>query len=114
MNWTEQRPWGRFKNLLDNEFTKVKFIEVDAGKRLSYQSHSKRSESWTIVRGQALVTLNDKEHSLKAGEHIAIPLNAKHRIENRSHEILAFVEVQTGDYFGEDDIKRYQDDFGRA
>jgi len=114
MNWTEQRPWGRFFNLLDSKDCKVKLIEVDPGKRLSYQSHSKRRESWTVVKGQALVILNDVEHRLKAGEHIDIPLKAKHRISNESPEILAIVEVQTGSYFGEDDIVRYQDDFGRT
>ena len=114
MDWTEERPWGRFKNLLDTEFTKVKLIEVDSGKRLSYQSHTKRRESWTVVKGEACVTLDDKVHSLKAGEHIDIPVGAKHRLENKSDKILSIVEVQTGAYFGEDDIMRYQDDWGRS
>ena len=113
MEWTEQRPWGRFKNLLDSAETKVKLIEVDAGKRLSYQSHEQRRESWTVVSGQATVTLNEKDHSLSAGEHIDIPVQAKHRIRNDGPKTLRFVEVQTGQYFGEDDIKRYEDDFGR-
>ncbi|MBN8554726.1 MAG: phosphomannose isomerase type II C-terminal cupin domain [Deltaproteobacteria bacterium] len=113
MDWTEERPWGRFKNLLDVDFTKVKIIEVDAGKRLSYQSHTKRRESWTVAKGEAVVILNDKEIFLKVGEHIDIPLGAKHRLENRSSEKLSIIEVQTGTYFGEDDIKRYQDDWGR-
>ncbi len=112
--WTEERPWGRFKNLLEAGFCKVKLIEVDPEKRLSYQSHAQRRESWTVVSGEALVTLNDVEHRLKAGEHIDIPLQAKHRISNpHSKQILRFVEVQTGSYFGEDDIKRFQDDWGR-
>jgi mannose-1-phosphate guanylyltransferase/mannose-1-phosphate guanylyltransferase/mannose-6-phosphate isomerase len=114
MDWTEQRPWGRFKNLLDTEYTKVKLLEVDPGKRLSYQSHSKRRESWTIVRGQARVTLNDQIHELKVGEHIDIPMGARHRLENLGTEILAVVEAQTGSYFGEDDIKRYEDDWNRT
>ena len=113
MDWTEERPWGRFKNLLDTDFTKVKIIEVDAGKRLSYQSHAKRRESWTVVKGEAVVILNDKEVMLKVGEHIDIPLGAKHRLENRGSQKLSVIEVQTGTYFGEDDIKRYQDDWGR-
>ena len=111
--WTEIRPWGRFKNLLDSDYTKVKLIEVDTGKRLSYQSHAKRRESWTIVRGEARVILNDHENRLTVGEHIDIPLGAKHRIENAGTEIMAFIEVQTGRSFAEDDIVRYQDDFGR-
>ncbi len=113
VEWTEHRPWGRFKNLWDTAYTKVKVIEVDVGKRLSYQSHSKRKESWTIVKGEARVVLNDQEILLRAGDHIEIPLGAKHRIENRGASIMSFVEVQTGTYFGEDDIVRYQDDFGR-
>lgn len=114
MDWTEERPWGRFKNLLDTEYTKVKLIEVDPAKRLSYQSHTKRRESWTVVRGQARVTLDDKVHNLSVGEHIDIPQGAKHRLENPGPEVLAVVEAQTGTYFGEDDIKRFSDDFGRG
>ena len=111
--WTEERPWGRFKNLLDNEFTKVKLIEVDPQKRLSYQSHTKRRESWTVAKGEATVMLNDQVLHLKAGDHVDIPLGAKHRLENRASEVLTIIEVQTGSYFGEDDITRYQDDWGR-
>ena len=111
--WTEQRPWGRFKNLLEDEGFKVKLIEVDAGKRLSYQSHSKRRESWTVVKGEAVVTLDDKVHRLRVGEHIDIPLGAKHRLANEGSISLCIIEAQTGSYFGEDDIIRYQDDFGR-
>jgi len=114
MEWTEQRPWGRFKNLLDTNFTKVKLVEVDPGKRLSYQSHSKRRESWTIVSGEALVVLDDQSMTLKTGEHIDIPLGAKHRLANPSTEVLSIIEVQTGTYFGEDDIRRYDDDWGRG
>lgn len=113
IRWTEERPWGRFANLLDSEFTKVKIIEVKPHSRLSYQSHQKRRESWTVVQGFAQVTLNDQEHFLKPGEHIDIPMGAKHRLANAEAEILRVVEVQTGEYFGEDDIKRFQDDFGR-
>lgn len=112
--WTEERPWGRFLNLLDIDETKVKLIEVDPGKRLSYQSHQKRRESWTIVSGNAVVTLQDVDHTLNPGEHIDIPQEAKHRISNPGEEKLRFIEVQTGSYFGEDDIERYQDDFGRS
>ncbi len=113
MDWTEERPWGRFKNLLNVDFTKVKIIEVDSHKRLSYQSHSKRRESWTVVKGEAVVILGEREITLREGEHIDIPVGAKHRLENRTAESLSIVEVQTGTYFGEDDIVRYQDDFGR-
>jgi len=114
MSWSEERPWGRFLNLLDNNETKVKLIEVDPDKRLSYQSHQKRRESWTVVAGQAIVTLEDRDHALKPGDHIDIPQGAKHRMANPGSEKLRFIEVQTGTYFGEDDIERYQDDFGRS
>jgi len=92
-NWTEERPWGRFRNLLDSDFTKVKLLEVDPGKRLSYQSHSKREESWPVVRGEALVVLDDKDIRLKVGEHIQIPVHGKHRLENPGSTILSLVEV---------------------
>lgn len=114
MIWTEERPWGRFKNLLDADYCKVKLIEVDPGKRLSYQSHDRRAESWTVVAGEALVVLNDREHRLRAGAHIEIPLGAKHRLANEGTAVLKIIEVQTGNYFGEDDIKRFEDDWGRG
>ena len=114
LTWTEERPWGRFKNILDLEYTKVKIIEVDPGKRLSYQSHAKRQESWTIAQGEAVVTLDDTDFQINTGENIIIPLGAKHRVRNRKEEKLVIIEVQTGAYFGEDDITRYEDDFGRT
>lgn len=113
MDWTEERPWGRFKNLFDSEYAKVKLIEVDPNKRMSYQSHEKREESWTIVAGEALVVLEGKEFHLKVGDHIRVPRRAKHRIGNPNSSILRFIEVQTGSSFEESDIQRYQDDFNR-
>jgi mannose-6-phosphate isomerase-like protein (cupin superfamily) len=114
MKWTEERPWGRFLNLWEDAAGKVKLIEVDPQKRLSYQSHTKRRESWTVVLGEALVVLNDQEHRLKSGDHIDIPVGAKHRLANESVNLpLRIIEVQTGTYFGEDDIQRFQDDWGR-
>ncbi len=109
----EERPWGRYEVLVDSPFFKSKRISMWPQQRLSYQSHAKRAEHWVIVKGQARVTLDGKEHNLSAGEHIYIPLNAKHRIANLTDEVMEFVEVQTGTYFGEDDIKRYEDDYGR-
>lgn len=110
----EERPWGRFEILTDNEHYKSKRITVWPGQKLSYQSHAKRSEHWVIVSGQAQVVLDSKEISLKAGEHIFIPVGSKHRIGNIGPEVLEFIEVQTGAYFGEDDIVRYSDDYGRS
>jgi mannose-1-phosphate guanylyltransferase/mannose-1-phosphate guanylyltransferase/mannose-6-phosphate isomerase len=109
----ENRPWGRFEVLRDESYFKSKIIRVEPGQKISYQSHEKRAEHWVIVRGEAVVTLDDREHVVKTGENIFIPMRAKHRIHNRTDSIVEFVEVQVGTYFGEDDIKRYQDDYGR-
>ncbi len=109
----ENRPWGRFEILKNETHYKSKIIRVDAGQKISYQSHAKRSEHWILVKGSATVVLNDKEISVKAGEHIYIPQGAKHRIVNTSNSDVEFIEVQVGSYFGEDDIVRYQDDYGR-
>src|ERR1700712_4960645 len=109
----DRRPWGSFTVLDEGENYKVKRIEVLPGKRLSYQRHSRRAEHWFVVRGTAKVTLNDVEFLVKSGEAIDIPLGAKHRVENPGRQFLIFIETQTGDYFGEDDIERFEDDFGR-
>lgn len=114
INEFDQRPWGSYTVLDEGENYKVKRIEVLPNKRLSYQSHKRRTEHWFVVNGTAKVTLNGDEILVKAGEAIDIPLGAKHRVENSDEELLIFVETQTGDYFGEDDIERYDDDFGRA
>ena len=109
-----ERPWGKYYVLEDEENYKLKRIEVDAGHRLSYQYHHHRQEFWTVVQGEAVVVLDGVEHVVKYGESIFIPLGAKHRIENRSSELLVFIEVQTGTYFGEDDIIRLEDDYARG
>ena len=110
---TEQRPWGRFTVISDNPTYKVKEIVVRAGHKLSYQSHRQRQEYWTIITGKARVTIDGEWKTYGAGQSIHIPFSAKHRIENIGYEDLVFVEVQTGEYFGEDDIIRYEDDYGR-
>lgn len=113
--YTEERPWGRFTTILVREGCKVKEIEVNPGQRLSYQSHSKRKEKWVVFEGVATVTINDVKYILNPGDSIEIPVGAKHRVENnQKKEKLKFVEVQTGTYFGEDDIVRYEDDYGRT
>jgi mannose-1-phosphate guanylyltransferase/mannose-6-phosphate isomerase len=109
----ENRPWGRFEVLRDEDYFKSKIIRVDPGQKISYQSHAKRAEHWVIIKGEAVVVLDDKEHQVKQGEHIYIPRQSKHRILNRTDSIVEFIEVQVGTYFGEDDIVRYQDDYGR-
>jgi mannose-6-phosphate isomerase-like protein (cupin superfamily) len=110
----DERPWGSYLVLDEGEDYKVKRIEVLPGKRLSYQRHARRSEHWFVARGRAKVTLNDREILVKTGESIDIPVTAKHRVENPGQELLIFIETQTGDYFGEDDIERLDDDFGRS
>lgn len=110
----DQRPWGTFRVLDEGENYKVKRIEVLPGKRLSYQRHCHRSEHWFVVRGTAKVTLNGREFIVKAGDAIDIEVETAHRVENPdAAEMLIFIETQTGDYFGEDDIVRLEDDFGR-
>ena len=109
----ESRPWGRFDILLDTDFTKVKLITVAPNQRLSYQSHTKRQEQWTVVKGTLLVVLNDEHKIVCEGESIHIPLGAKHRAWNKLDKMCQFIEVQTGTYFGEDDIVRYEDDYKR-
>ena len=110
----DQRPWGSFTVLDDSDYYKVKRIEVLPGKRLSYQRHSRRAEHWFVVRGTAKVTLNDAEILVHTGGTIDIATGDAHRVENPDEtELLVFIETQTGDYFGEDDIVRLDDDFGR-
>jgi len=110
----EERPWGSFHVLDEGKNFKVKRIEVLPGKRLSYQRHARRSEHWFVTCGTAKVTLNDREILVKTGESLDVAVGDKHRVENSGPETLIFIETQTGDYFGEDDIERFDDDFGRA
>ena len=110
----EARPWGSFTVLEDATTHKVKTLTVDPGQRLSYQRHLQRAEHWFVVRGVAKVTVDDNDVTLHQGDYVDIPLKAWHRIENPGDEPLVFVEVQHGSYFGEDDIERRSDDYGRA
>lgn len=109
----EKRPWGRFYVIHDEPLYKLKRIEVDPGHRISYQYHNKRSEVWTIIDGEGFITLDGKENKYSKGETVLIPKGIKHRIENKGLEKIIFIEVQTGSYFGEDDIVRIQDDYNR-
>jgi mannose-6-phosphate isomerase-like protein (cupin superfamily) len=110
----ETRPWGEFFVLSDEATHKVKRIVVRPGERLSYQRHEHRAEHWFVVGGAAVVTLDGAEHTVGTGEAIDIPRTAAHRIENRGSVDLVFIEVQHGSYFGEDDITRLDDDYGRV
>ena len=113
MNYIEERPWGRFENLLETDYCKVKQITVFPNQKLSYQYHEHRAERWVIVQGEAIVTINDYNHTKTIGESVKIPKGAKHRIWNPGDIDLIFIEVQTGTYFGEDDIVRLEDNYGR-
>jgi mannose-6-phosphate isomerase len=108
-----ERPWGWYEVLQEAANYKVKSIHVLPGKRLSYQRHIKRSEHWYVTQGSGEVTLNGKVQSVAAGSIIQVPQGMLHRISNTGTNELIFVEVQTGSYFGEDDIERVEDDFGR-
>ena len=110
----EERPWGGFFVLHDEPNYKLKRIEVNPGGRLSYQYHHKRSEAWTIVEGKGTITLDGVIKDYYPGETILISQGVKHRIENKGQEKVIFIEVQTGTYFGEDDIVRIEDDYNRA
>ncbi len=108
------RPWGEYFVLEDASTHKVKRIIVKPGGRLSYQYHHHRSEVWTIVEGEAVITLDGVDKTYKKGEVAKIPLGSKHRIHNQSKDDLIFIEVQLGTYFGEDDIVRIEDDYNRG
>ena len=110
----DERPWGSFTVLDEGATYKVKRIEVRPGKRLSYQKHARRAEHWMVVQGVARVTLDGTDITLHASQTVDIPTGAAHRIENPGTEPLIFIEVQHGTYFGEDDIVRLQDDYGRT
>ena len=108
------RPWGHYDDLLEREDHKIKELIVNPGERLSLQKHRRRAEHWIVVSGEALVTVADKEILLKPGQSVDIPRGAVHRILNPGLTQLVIVEVQMGDYFGEDDIIRLQDDYDRV
>jgi len=108
------RPWGFYKVFCDSPSQKIKQIVIYPGRRLSLQRHRHRDEHWFMVQGCAVVTRNNEELHLKAGESLDVPRGTWHRVMNPGTEDVIFIEVQTGDYFGEDDIERIEDDYGRA
>ncbi len=107
------RPWGRYEVLQESELHKVKCIFVKPGTRLSYQRHQKRREHWVIVSGIATVVIDGQTFTKLPGETVAVEMGQLHRIGNSGAEELVFIEVQTGTYFGEDDIERIEDDYAR-
>jgi mannose-6-phosphate isomerase len=110
----DHRPWGYYEVISSEPDHKVKRIVVYPGMRLSLQRHHLRAEHWYIVGGKATVTLDGQNLSLEIGRSVDIPRGALHRIMNPGTENLSFIEIQTGSYFGEDDIERMEDDYGRT
>ena len=109
----QSRPWGEYEILLDEWNVKVKRIRVKPNKRLSYQYHNKRREEWIVVKGNLTIILDDDKVFIYPDESIHIRIGARHRAWNETDEDVIFIEVQTGTYFGEDDIIRLEDDFDR-
>jgi mannose-1-phosphate guanylyltransferase / mannose-6-phosphate isomerase len=108
------RPWGSYQSVDNGDRHQVKRIIVKPGSRLSLQKHHHRSEHWIVVRGTALVTINDLVKTVHENESVYIPMGAVHRLENPGKILLQLIEVQTGSYFGEDDIIRIEDDYRRS
>ena len=114
MSKTINKPWGYYEVLDSHEGFLIKKILVKPKEKLSLQSHNHRSEHWVVTKGKARVQLNDEFIEMGPNDHVYIPVTALHRMENIGDEMVEFVETQIGDYLGEDDIVRYEDDFGRA
>ncbi len=109
----EERPWGRYEVLYQQVGIQMKRIELKPGARFSLQKHLRRLEKWIILSGMGLVVLGDREISIQKGSFVEVPCGTVHRMQNTGSEPLVFIEVQFGDYLGEDDIVRLADDFGR-
>ena len=108
-----ERPWGYYRTIEQKGNYQIKYIRVKPRKRLSLQYHFKRDEHWTIIKGSGIAQLNDKSIELGINDTIFIPRESKHRMTNNTDEFVEFIEIQIGDYLGEDDIVRLEDDFGR-
>jgi len=111
---TETRPWGSFTILDEGNGYKVKRISVNPGHKLSLQYHQYRSEHWTVVQGEATVTVGEVLKKLKIDESVYIPLKEKHALANEGEGLMQLIEVQVGEYLGEDDIVRLEDRYGRT
>ena len=109
----DERPWGRYEVLAAEKGTQVKRIEVHPGKRFSLQKHQKRAEKWIILTGRGTATVCGRQREVGPGDFVEIPRGEVHRLHNTGPAPLVFIEVQFGDYLGEDDIQRLEDDFGR-
>jgi len=108
------RPWGFYSVIKESSGYKIKIIEVNPGASLSLQMHNHRSEHWVVLSGEARITRDEEIITLNPGESVDIPVQAKHRLENKGEVPLSIVEIQRGDYLEEDDIIRFDDVYGRA
>tara|TARA_B100001093_G_C26539279_1_gene889473 strand:- start:119 stop:472 length:354 start_codon:yes stop_codon:yes gene_type:complete len=109
-----ERPWGFYRTIEQKDNYQIKKITVKPKSRLSLQYHHKRDEHWTVIKGKGTVTLDDKTYDMNLNDSIFIPKEAKHRMANNTDEIVEFIEIQIGDYLGEDDIVRVEDDYSRS
>ena len=109
-----QRPWGWYQTLAQDLGFQTKLIHVVPGGRLSLQSHKQRAEHWVVVKGVASITIDTVVEERKVNDVVYIPVGAKHRLENLGQEPVEIIEVQIGEYLGEDDITRYEDVYGRV
>lgn len=114
MTEKNERPWGRYDILDTGDSHQVKRILIKPGQRNSYQSHKHRTEHWIVVSGTCRAVIDDNERDYHPGEVITVPVGVKHRYGTADDQPCVLIEVQTGDYFGEDDIERFSDDYGRV
>ena len=110
---SETRPWGKYEVLHSESGFQVKRVEVNPASRLSLQKHAQREELWTVVSGEGVAVIGENEIKVKKGSTIRVPSGAKHRMGNTGKVPLVFIEVQIGEYLGEDDIVRFEDDYNR-
>ena len=110
---TMYRPWGCYTSIAKGDKWQLKTIEVNPKAQLSLQLHKHRAEHWVVVNGVAEIEINSHKQILEENQSVYIPLGAKHRLSNPGKETLMMVEVQSGDYLGEDDIVRFEDIYGR-
>jgi mannose-6-phosphate isomerase-like protein (cupin superfamily) len=108
-----QRPWGFVEILAEEQDHKVTRLTIIPGGRLSLQRHQRRLEHWYVIKGSAIATLGYKKVKLSAGSSVDVPVRTVHRIENTETDPFVLIEIQRGEYFGEDDIERFEDDYGR-
>jgi mannose-6-phosphate isomerase-like protein (cupin superfamily) len=114
LNKMQERPWGSWEVLFVADGFKVKRFVVKPGQRLSLQSHKHRAEHWTVVKGEAIIVIEEKTETVPYNHSRYIDKGQKHRLENPGSEDLEIIEVQCGDYLEEDDITRYSDDYNRG